>query len=639
MSKNPYNVMGITEFMGIITAYSETKIPKGNLKECYNQMLMPDQSYQTRWGTAPFGPDMGAAPDGFFEYTKTDNTRQLIVIAGGSPYVVDPVANTKTLITGATFTAGKRVFFIQIANKMYAGNGVDPLARYDGAVFTQYSSISTPTGVTNTNTVLTAGSNSYYYRVSAINAVGETLASTELVVSVNLTRDKWSAAAANVTLNWTAVTGATQYTIYVDTASGYGQQLVQVSANSFVDNGQLFPNPYIQPPVQDTSSGPKLSQMCLAGNRIWGITPNEPWTVYYSGAGAYLGNFAPAFGGGWIRLEFGGKGRTGGILDFQNAPHILMNTPDGKGAIWNVSLTTQTINNTTFTVPIPNKIIAAVGTPAAGSVVQVENDVMFFNLYKIGVLGYETGMLSVLRVNELSRPIRNVISSVAQNSLSNPCAYYYDRKVFFSLPAVSGSNNVIYVFDREQAQWYGPWTIGVTQFGQYTDINNQTRFLASNGTRLIEFSPNYAGDSGVAFTQRITTGRIQVSEDFTQFARSKYAWVRLRNLRGNVQFTIYGTMKKQPLRAVGTRSITASGTIGTSGFGNDLMGDFILGDTNSIPKGYSDESVKKEIKVNKLVNDVEFTLQSSGLNDFWGVTGLETWLYPTRTRTPSDWRN
>ena len=43
------------------------------------------------------------------------------------------------------------------------------------------------------------------------------------------------------------------------------------------------------------------------------------------------------------------------------------------------------------------------------------------------------------------------------------------------------------------------WSIGVSQFGEYTDSSRVTHFLGINGTKLVEFSENYQGDQGSAF--------------------------------------------------------------------------------------------------------------------------------------------
>jgi len=85
-----------------------------------------------------------------------------------------------------------------------------------GGTFAGGPSLTTPTGVTATGSATggTLAAASYFYRVSAINAQGETLASTE-VPSGALT-----GSTSSVALSWAAVPGATGYRVYRTTTSG-----------------------------------------------------------------------------------------------------------------------------------------------------------------------------------------------------------------------------------------------------------------------------------------------------------------------------------------------------------------------------------------------------------------------------------
>lgn len=77
-------------------------------------------------------------------------------------------------------------------------------------------------------------SGTYYYRVSAINAVGETLASAE--TSITLT-----AAQNAVNVNWGAVTGATGYRIYGNTTGGELLMAAVGAVTTWLDDGSITP--------------------------------------------------------------------------------------------------------------------------------------------------------------------------------------------------------------------------------------------------------------------------------------------------------------------------------------------------------------------------------------------------------------
>jgi hypothetical protein len=93
-------------------------------------------------------------------------------------------------------------------------------------------------------------STTYYYRVSAINATGESLASTE-------TSQATSAAAPathTMTVNWAAVTGATGYKVY---GRSTGAELLIATVGAvltYLDTGSITPSGAL-PAATTTASG------------------------------------------------------------------------------------------------------------------------------------------------------------------------------------------------------------------------------------------------------------------------------------------------------------------------------------------------------------------------------------------------
>lgn len=449
---------------GVNTLFSATRLKKNEAYEATNLILIEDGVWDKRWGTQIYpvsGTTFTNRPDGFSEYRKTDGTRELIVVADG---VVIRVGEdgTKTTISGATFTQGTPCEFLQINNYLYICNGVDDLARYDGSTLATYTALAAPAWAGTPlarGGGLSAGSFTYYYRVTAVNSVGETTPNAEQSITANIARADWDAANESITLDWDAVSGALKYIVYFSDTSGFEVKLAEVEGGStgYIDlggGGVDIPNPYVEPPTDNTTDGPKFSTIALSGNRIWGAkNPDAPWRVYFSGTGVNLGNFSPAYGGGWIDLEKGGRATTEKPVDYQGKAHILCKTDDGKGTIWQISLDSISIDTETFTVPIPTKIITSIGTPAPRSVIYVENDVMFFNPKGVHVLGNEPGVLNVLRTNELTAKIRPYVRGLNAASLDKICAYYFNSKVLFAVPSGEGYPDRIIMFDRERVSW------------------------------------------------------------------------------------------------------------------------------------------------------------------------------------------
>lgn len=122
------------------------------------------------------------------------------------------------------------------------------------------TAILTPTLATPVNaafsTATTGGTlvaGTYYYRVSAINAQGETLASTETsqVVPAGTSTNK-------VTVNWGAVTDATGYKVY-GRSTGAELLIATVGAvTTYIDTGSVTPAGAL-PAANTTGLGPGTS--------------------------------------------------------------------------------------------------------------------------------------------------------------------------------------------------------------------------------------------------------------------------------------------------------------------------------------------------------------------------------------------
>lgn len=623
---------------GVNLLFSETRLKKNEAREATNLMLIEDGIWDKRWGTDT-KITMGSTVDGFTEYIKSDLTRELIICSGGTIYKSTDLSTTAS-ISGATYTSGNKCFFIQIGSNLYIGNGVDALIRYNGTSLSTYTALSNPGTVTPTRgSGLSAGAWTYYYKVTAVNAVGETSASAEASITVNKDRDTWTnAATENIVLDWADVTGALKYVVYFADTTGFEVKLAETTASTYTDDGTAVPNPYIEPPSANTTGGPELKVMWLSGNRIWGTEPDNPYRVYFSGSGVYLGNFSPAYGGGWIELEKGGRAVLVGGVDFQGKSHAICETPEGRGTIWEIVLENQSISgtDTSYIVPVPTKIIGSVGSNASRSIVIVENDVWMTNKNGATILGNEPGVLNVLRTNETSAKLRPYFRTLDAGSISKICSYYYDGKVFISVPTASGDPNKIIYFDRERLGWVKDWSIGVSQFGEFTDTDKTTHLLGSNGTKIIEFSSVYTDDDGTAFAWKYLSPRLPVAGDWTLFGKIKKAYVKLRNTQGSIDFSFAGTGKNRSFSTLKSGTITPGSS--DSGIGWDLMGAFLMGSTSGTPSTFSDESLIRFLKINKLIRDMQWEVEGDAANDRAVITGLMAKGFVIGGSDPSDWK-
>lgn len=646
----------------------EAKMPTKFAVQSNNLLQVQNGVWKTRWGTQYYGTELPANPDGAQEYVKSDGSTELIAISNGVAYKSTDGA-TWSSIAGATFTAGIQCYFMQLGgydtsnnfkNYLYIANGTDVLARYDGTSLTTYSSLSAPTGLAASLVAsgLSSGTHAYYAQVTALNTVGETVGSTEASIVVNKVRSNWTPDVDKVVWSWNAVTGATRYQIYLSELSGYESLLGTSDTTSFTDDGVSEINTYVQVPYDNTTTAPKFTSMCTSNNRIF-ATNNaaDMYKVYFSGTGRNIGAFSDFYGGGWINLERGGREIPISVKHYQSGSGegratVLCKTPDGKGAIWQIQISTATVADTSFSVPSAAKVVGSFGSESVSGVVATDNNIEFPNRKGWFAVGPEKQYFGILRTAEQSSNIRPYWRSLSGAGISGICSYYYDAKIFISVPTSGSTNDRIIVRDLERSNWSVDWSIGAKQFLEYTDTAGNTHllYIPTSGTRLIELSENYLNDLGTAFNQSYTSPLIPVSKDKTDIMSLKQSVVELGRPQGSINFQVLGVGKSDVFKTIGTKTITNFGS--NTGVGSDLAGDFFATSTNDNSRGGADNweiyftdspsvftqsTTKKAIKKRAKIYAIQFKISSSTADTQFSILSLQAKGRLIPSRIPSSW--
>lgn len=624
-----------------------------------NLMQVEDGLWGTRWGTRYYGATHAANPDGASEYVKSDGTTELITIANTKAWrSTDGGALTE--ITGATFTAGTQCYFMQIAGYLYIANGTDSLARYDGSVLTTYTQRSAPTGLAASLVAsgLSSGTYAYYGVVTALNDVGETTGSTEASITTNKQRDSWVAATDKVTWSWSAVTGATRYQLYLSDQSGEETLLTDTDVTNFTDDGSIALNPYIEVPDDNTTGAPKFKSMCVSANRIWATNnTNDMYKVYFSGTGQYIGYFSDFYGGGWINLEKGGREIPVDVKHYQSGggdgiATVLAKTPNGSGAVWQIQITSATVGDTSFSVPSATKVVGSFGTESILGTVATTNDLMFPNRKGWFSLGPEKNYYGILRTRELSSNIRPYWRSLVGSQINKIAAYFYDAKVFISVPTSSTGNDKIIIYDLERGNWSVDWSIGAKQFFEYTDTTGSSHlmYIPISGTKLIEISSSYASDLGVAFNQAYISPLLPVSKRKTDVLNHRESIVELANPTGSINFQILGIGKDNSFTTIATKTISNFGS--NTGIGTDAFGANYFSTTRASASGgagswaiylldspstFTQAIVKGAIKKRAKIYAIQFKVSSTTADTTFTLLSLQAKGKLVRRRLPSAW--
>ena len=647
----------------------EARMPTKFAVQSNNMMQVQNGLWKTRWGTQAYGTDLGYNPDGASEYVKSDGSTELIVIANGVAYKSTDGGSWAS-ISGATFTAGIQCYFMQLGgydssntfhNYLYIANGTDVLARYDGSTLTTYSSLSAPASLTASLVAsgLSSGTHTYYGQVTALNSVGETVGSTEASITTNKLREDWVAATdKGIYWGWASVSGATRYQLYISNTQGYEALLATTDTTSFVDDGSNTINTYVEVPYDNTTTAPKFTSMTTSNNRIFATNnTTDMYKVYFSGTGRNIGAFSDFYGGGWINLERGGKEIPISVKHYQSGTGegratVLCKTPNGQGAIWQISIISATVGETSFSIPSASKVVGSFGTESLNGVVQATNDLGFPNRKGWFFLGAKVNYFGILRTTEISSNIRPYWRSLIGSKVSGIAAYFYDAKIFISVPTSSSGNDRIIVLDEEHTNWSVDWSIGVKQFFEYTDTSGNTHllFIPTSGTQLIELSESYLNDQGTPFNQSYVSPLIPVAKDRTNIMSLTEAIVELGRPQGVVNFQILGVGKNNNFATLATATITNFGS--NTGVGSDLAGDFFATSTNDnssggagswaiyftdTPSTFTQATVKKAIRKKTKLYAIQFKVYSTSGDTSYTINSLQAKGRLIQSRLPSSW--
>ena len=595
-----------------------------------------------------------------FDYFDTGSTIHLVVVAGGNVYRSTNDGSSFDLCTGATLTPGYDVWPNQNGSFLYLPNGHDNLIRYNGTTTLQtYTALTTPSAPTIATTPASPGTGyTYYYEISAVNAVGFSLASAATSVVHGVSRDNWDNTTNFVTLTLPAYqSGQTRYDIYFS-QDGVNYQYLDSVTNpnlTYKDNGSAVVVPSTLAPTGNTSQGPVVGELTNIGVRQYGVRdPNNLYRIWFTGAGQFAGAFSDAYDGGYLDWQPGGKFfpvHTEDYHDGKGSPiaTVWCNSADGQGCVIQLSLDTLTVGTVSITVPSAFRLPGSRGTPAPRSVCPVLNDYLFYNSQAMYNIGPRMQLLNILSTDEISANIRPNVRAITRSAESKICTAYYYANVYVSIPTGgSTTNNVTMIYNAEMQAWMPEaFDIGFSRFLHYTDTNKQQHLLAikpgDNRLTEIGFNINNAsstiqGDYGQPFDLDLLTGLLPVLPDRFEFAYVDEAEFEFSNPQGKVFVELLGYDRSKGYGSVKIVPVNNSSTIMTAGwdtFGWDLKN---WDDTSVVPVVSSETSAKRFTYIQRELNNVQWHVYAFDLAAAYILRALQTRGTPTENGQPPSWR-
>ena len=551
-------------------------------------------------------------------------------------FLVKKSGASYSMILGASFASGYNVEMAQLYNKVFIASPNDPFSFYSGVTIFPYVGVSRPTGVTATNLSGVSGTFTYSWRVAAVNAVGETLAS-EAIVLGNLPQDLTTTL---VRLNWTTSSpssGIRGYAVY-GRDQGDERYITTVDNSSlrFDDDGNLPSSSLIFPPEADTTGGPKAryiighkDKLALAG------LDSNPSRLMWSGGGVNVDKFAWQFGGGYVDIDKDSGDVITGIIDSFDSILVFK-----ERSIWQVTLSAQL----GIVIPTVKLLTRGAGCVAHRTIQAVENEVFFLSRGGIYTLGYESGILGVLRANEISTKVRPIFENILTARLGNCAAVYFNRKYRLSYP--SGQqlyNDREMTFDRERLAWMGPniLSAGPAVYETYIDGNNMQHLIYgdSDDAWVSEISDSFTTDKGVKIETSLLTKRSAFKNPLTMKSITDL-FGNFRSITGTINVDVYAENRDGEFSSVKSFTITNAQTSGT-GWGFDRWGTARFGNTNGAGAAAASSDLTRRVRMPnpKVGRLAQIGITTSGNNANYQLIALQLFARELWQKTsPISWR-
>ena len=654
-----YITLNQTNFgRGVVSVVDETNLPRNALKEARNMTLTQDGAPQVRPGVDWYGTAPSAnAIDGGAMHVMVDDVVHLLAVAGGKVYrsLNDGVTWTVCATSGGTevvFTAGKRVRNKQANTYTYLFNGWDNIVRYDGTTtLAVYTALATPSGVSLNKTGL-AGTGIYTqrYRVSAVNDIGYSIASTAMTISVDRSRTSFNDT-NYTTFVWSAVPGAVRYDIYTGLIAGEENYIDSVEGNAsvtYIDKGAAIEQVSVQAPDSNTTQGPRAADIALVGSRLYATADRDfPYRIWISGAGRYLGAFGSSYESTYLDWQKGGQLKPIKVEDYRKGNNepvatVWCRSKDGKGAVLQGTLEGYTVGDVTFPVPNFYKLPGSRGTSAPDSVVNVLNDYMYYNTQAFYNLGSRAQFLNLLSTDEASGNIRSHVQRIRKSASNGIVAHFQDAKVYMSVPYDSDENNYTIIFDTDRKAWLPEgFTIGFQGFFNYADNTSKEdiHLLAwkKGDTRFSRIDDTIYGDYGQPFQTVVTTGLMHTNpKDRFEFTWCDEAEIEIAQPQGDIRIELSGITREDGYKLLSPPKIIKPKLIKYS-WSLRPWSTLMWSDTNTEVQLFTETSTKRYFNVQQDINAYQFRLTSEHLRARYIVRTLQIKGTPTLAGKPREW--
>lgn len=559
---------------GYMSAVDNSRRPTDSFSDLTNMEIVQDNIPRPRPSLEPYGTQPTLTIIGRINYRHNGRRGILWMMndSGTGKLYKQEDGGAFTLVGGNYSVAGEYALGIQSKGKVYVYNSVDKLSYIDLTTnsIQTYTSINTPVISSVTKTGMSGGSATGYYRVSANNAVGESIAATAVSIASIKPRDDWIAETDYCTVSWSAITGATSYTVYYGTTAANCKELYTVAGNattSYIDKGTLATNPFKLAPDGNSTDGPVFTWMYVdtKNSQIFGVTADNK--LYYSAAGT--SDFSPYDGGGWVGINADGDTQLNFVDGFRNGkgdPVVTVSSRGaaGKGKLNHVSFEQLTVGDQILVFPNVYEANGQYGTYAPRATLKARDSITYFTGQDFRSTGTSQNIVNILTTSSISQAIENDIPNITLSALKGACGVEYRDKLYFALPIGSNENNEIWYQDlSRRGLWVLRWPVAAKDLWLYEDNDGYTHFCALVGNRILEFTRTGAQthqDDGTPFRSRAAFSSLVWDEDGITLGSIRNMYVKLLNPKGTITVNANGLSRRGLSTAAGSDSFTVTTT-------------------------------------------------------------------------------
>lgn len=614
---------------GYISTYPDSRRPTDSLADCTNIEIVLDNTPRPRPPLVRYGEQPTSTIIGRGNYRWNGQRGMLFMLNVGG------VGKIATQINGGAFTiiggnydvTADWAMFCQSNGRVYVYNSKNTLTYLNLATMTilTYTPLATPVIASVVKGGLAGTTYTQYYRVSANNDVGESIASIVGSVTIGKVRDNWAPNTTGtptdyIDITWGTVTGASSYTVYTGDTATTLEELTTVTGTTFRDDGMLATNFSNLAPEGNSTAGAIFKWMYndTKNGQVFGIDLAN--NLYYSAPGT--GDFSAYNGGGSVGIDVNGDTVLNFVDGFRTGkgdPVITVSSRGaaGRGRLNHVTFESLTIGDQILYYPNIFEANGQSGTYSARGTIKARDALWYPTGSGFKSTGTSQNIVNILTTSSIAQVIQPDVDKINLNALDKAVGLEYQDRLYWALPVGSTENSEIWYLDLARRNlWVLRWPIAAKDMWLYEDNAGTTHFCVLVNNKILEFTRAGAvttQDDGVPFRTRLAFSSLVWDEDGITLATIRNLYMKLLQPKGSIVANAYGLSKKGLTDAVGSDDyVTETSFTGIGVW--DYSGDFMYGDDVGEIDSFGKATAVLKIKPKGLLNELSWEIITEEAN-------------------------